>query len=61
MIPFVSLEKVVEEVDILRRENQSEYNRSDYPWESHSLFVPKEDSTDDVSKVFLVVKCLHSR
>jgi hypothetical protein len=30
VIPFASLEKVVEEVDILRRENQKEDNRSDY-------------------------------
>ena len=51
----------MEEVDIMRRENQKEDNRSDYPLESHFLFVHEEDLTDDVSKVFLVVECLHSR
>ena len=61
MIPFASLEKVVEEVDILRRENQKEYNQSNYPYESHSLSVQEEDSTDDFSKVFLAIRCLHSR
>ena len=61
MIPFVSLEKVVEEVDILQMENQKEDNRFDCPLESHFLFVPEKDSTDDVSKVFLVVECLHLR
>ena len=61
VIPFSSLEKEVEEVDILRRENQKEDNRSDYPLESQFQFLWEEDSTDDVSKISLGFDHFHSK